>query len=104
MEKARVAAERFSHSSNPYFLDTLGWFYFREGKVLQAQPILERAMVTANPVPPQMQYHYGSLLFKSERLQEAKFALSKALVEGANYPGIDEAKKLLNIIDKQNGP
>jgi len=99
LEKARLAAERFIGSSDPYFLDTLGWVYLRQGKVAQAQPVLERAMTLLAAAPPQMQYHYGSLLLKTGRKQEAKEALSKATVEGAHYPGLDEAKTLLKGIE-----
>ncbi len=95
MEKAQLAAERFINSTNPYFLDTLGWVYFRQGKITQAQPILERAIKTATPVLPQMQYHYGSLLLEAGRIEEAKVALSKAVIANAKYPGHDEAEKLL---------
>lgn len=99
MEKARVAAERFSNTNNPYFLDTLGWVYLRQGKITQAQPIIERAMSLSNPVLPQMQYHYGSLLVKTERKEEAKVVLSKAIIDGASYSGLEDAKKLLKTIE-----
>jgi len=106
MEKARIAAERFSNSNNPYHLDTLGWVYFRMGLTAQAQNVLERAISLApTPLHPQISYHYGALLVKMDRKEEAKKyltnAVSKEIVSKyGNYPGIDEARALLSGLDK----
>jgi tetratricopeptide (TPR) repeat protein len=96
LEKARRAAERFSGSTNPFLLDTLGWVYFRQGNLHLAQTILERALgQNGDKLPPQIHYHYGAILMKSGQTDKAKAELAKAVVEGAKYPGIDDAKKLL---------
>lgn len=98
LEKARLTAERFSGSSNPYFLDTLAWVYFRQGKVDLAQTLMERAMGAANPIPPQMHYHYGALLLKSGKTDRAKEELLKALTGEEHYPGKEEAKSMFNAL------
>lgn len=96
LEKARNYAERFTGSNNPFLLDTLGWVYFRQGNLQQAQTIMDRVMKASDKLPPQVHYHYGSLLAKLGKTEEAKSELQKALVEGAVYSGSDEAKKILN--------
>jgi tetratricopeptide (TPR) repeat protein len=100
MDRARIAAERFTNSNNPYHLDTLGWVYLRMGHIAQAQSVLERA-ISLSPVPlhPQIGYHYGSLLAKIGRNEEAIEFLTQSLSEeSVSYPGIDEAKALLNAL------
>ena len=99
MEKARIAAERFVNSDNPYYLDTLGWVYFRLGLVAQAQNVLDKAVsLSSEPLHPQISYHYGALLAKIGRTEEAKKYLKDALFEGADYTGIEEARSLLNSL------
>lgn len=95
MEKARVAAERFISSSNPFLLDTLAWVYFKSGNVDQAQTIMQRIEAFGDKLPPQIQYHRGALLLKQGRKNEAKAALEKATQKVAPYPGLEEARKLL---------
>jgi tetratricopeptide (TPR) repeat protein len=96
LEKARNAAERFSGSTNPLLLDTLGWVYFRQGNLPQAQTILERAIGLGGALPPQLHYHYGAILLKSGKTDKAKAELELAVAKGAAYPGIEDAKKLLD--------
>ncbi len=96
LDKARVLAERFAKAQNPYFLDTLGWIYVRQGQLAQALPIYERVFTLMNNAAiPQMEYHYGSLLFKMGQPEGAKAHLVKAVGDVAPYVGIDEARALL---------
>lgn len=101
MEKARIAAERFVNSDSPAFLDTLGWVYFRQGRFAQAYNILSRAVsLSPAPLDPQISYHYGSVLLKMDgRKDEAKKYLKQALVEGADYHGIEDARELLYAVE-----
>lgn len=97
LDKARHAAERFVASPNPLLLDTLGWVYYRQGKLVEAQNILERALaVSGTAASPEMHYHYGATLLKAGKTTEARSALQKAVADGvAAYPGLEDAKKLL---------
>jgi len=98
LEKARVVAERFIRSTNPYYLDTLGWVYYRLGQNQQAQAILERVVAFDQKLPQQVFYHYGATLLKAGQTVQAKEQLKKA-TEGADpYIGLDEAKSLLQGI------
>lgn len=101
LEKARIAAERFISSTNPLLLDTLGWVYFKQGQTAQAQTIMERVMSFGDKLPAQIVYHYGAILLKQSRTDEAKALLEKATAAGVQpYPGIDEARKLLKEANK----
>jgi len=95
LEKARHVAERFTTTSNPLFLDTLAWVYFRQDKIEEARTTMERAIATGSKLPPQVHYHYGAILIKAGKVAEAKAELKSATAKDANYPGIDEARKLL---------
>jgi tetratricopeptide (TPR) repeat protein len=95
MEKARQTAERFAGSSNPLYLDTLGWVYFRQGNIQQAQTVMERVMAYKGSLPPEVHYHYGSLLLKLGKTAEAKSELTLATAEGARYSSLGEAKKMM---------
>jgi tetratricopeptide (TPR) repeat protein len=97
LEKARKIAERFGGSSNPMLLDTLGWVYFKQGNLSMAQTIMERAISQAQgrELPAQIHYHYGAVLMKAGALDKAKEQLKRAVANGASYPGVEDAKKLL---------
>ncbi len=96
MERARIMAERFAKSDNPFYLDTLGWVYLRQGNLLQATSVIERAIsLTGASPPPQMQYHYGVLLMETGRMQEARDMLAKAAASQESWPGIEDAKARL---------
>src|SRR6185312_4610956 len=43
LEQARQLAERFAGSNNPLELDTLGWVYYRQGKLDEAMATVVRA-------------------------------------------------------------
>ncbi len=98
MAKAKLAAERFITSDNPYYLDTLGWVYTRQGNYAQAKPILERALFLVDPVLPQMQYHYGYLLYKMGEQEKAIEVLEEAAKGNDKYPAYEGAKNLLSQI------
>lgn len=94
LDKARRVAERFLGSTNPIYLDTLGWVYYRQGASSQALATLERA-VTSDGAPAALHYHYGAALLKADRREEAKAQLRLAVRDGRAYTGADDAKRLL---------
>src|SRR6185436_9504326 len=63
---------------NGSFLDSLGWAYFKSGKLDLAEENLRRAadQLKANSV---IQEHYGELLFKLSRYNDAIAAWTRAL-------------------------
>ncbi len=94
LDRARLVAEQFINSDNPYFLDTLGWVYYRQGLFPQAQPVLARAISLLKEPNSQVDYHYGALLLEMGQPEEAKIYLQRA-VGGPDYTGIDDARALL---------
>lgn len=96
LEEARLIAERFINSDNPYYLDTLGWIYYRLEQIPQAQMTLSRAISLLPADNPQIDYHYGAALFKSGQTDLAKLHLQKAVSSEEKYVGIEDAKRMLN--------
>jgi tetratricopeptide (TPR) repeat protein len=94
VKRALALAQRFESSSNPYFIDTLGWVQFRLGDLPQARINLERA-VALLPNNPQLQYHLGMVLARLGEHDDAVKALEKAVIDGADYPGLDNARSAL---------
>jgi tetratricopeptide (TPR) repeat protein len=98
LDKARRVADRFQGSSNPLLLDTLGWVYFRQGNVQQALVLFERAVASTADVPAQVHYHYGLALLKTNQKELARAQLQQATRGNRVFPGVDDAKKLLQTL------
>ncbi len=95
LEQARLIAERFINSENPYYLDTLGWVYYRQNQYAQAENILSRAVTALDTPNPQIYYHYGATLLAVGKKAEAKPYLEQALADDADYVGRKDAQQLL---------
>ena len=96
LKLALTLASAFAASENPYFLDTLGWVYFRAGNFQQALSYLEQSVAKV-PNAPQMQFHLGMTYRALGQTGKAREALEQALVEGAEYPGIQTARCTLEL-------
>jgi tetratricopeptide (TPR) repeat protein len=74
---------------NPSYLDSLGWAYFQQGKLQQAdEPLTQAAQkLKTNSV---VQEHLGDLRFKQQRYSDAADAWEKALA--GDGQSIDRAK------------
>ncbi len=68
---------------NGSYLDSLGWAYFKDGQLDLAEQSLKRAttQLAANGV---IQDHYGDVLFKMGRFQDAIDAWTRALAADAD--------------------
>src|SRR4029079_14142704 len=80
---------------NGSYLDSIGWAYYKDGKLDLAVEHLKRAadQLTTNSV---VQDHYGDVLFRLGRYNEAIAAWSKALSgdrEDVDHGGIDRKIK-----------
>jgi len=98
-DKARLAhalelAKGFDTSKNPYYLDTLGWVHFRLGNLQQAIGYLEQAVAKV-PESPQLNYHLGMAYRDAGQIAKARAALDRAVVDGAEYPGVQTARAAL---------
>ena len=79
---------------NPSYLDSLGWAYFKSNKLDLAESNLRRAadQVRTNSV---IQEHFGQVLFKLERYDEAIAAWTRALAgDGDSIDKTDVDRKI----------
>jgi tetratricopeptide (TPR) repeat protein len=63
---------------NPSYIDSLGWALFKQGRFDEAEPHLQKA-ATALPEQSVIQDHYGDVLLRRGKLQEAIAAWERAL-------------------------
>ena len=87
---------------NGSFLDSLGWAYFKAGKLDLAEENLRRAaeQLRANSV---VQEHYGQLLFRLGRFDEAISAWNRALAgDGSSIDRADIDRKIRDARQKLN--
>jgi tetratricopeptide (TPR) repeat protein len=105
-ERLRYAlelAEPLRSSTDPVYLDTVGWVHYRLGDMREAVEYLERAVETAAGLEqmrndmPQLRYHLGMAYLGMERSEEAKRELQAAVEDGAEqgFDGIEEARETL---------
>lgn len=74
--------------ANPSYLDSLGWAYFKQGKLSDALPPLEQAAKTASTSSMVLD-HYGDALFAAKKYRDAAEAFTRAL--SGDRDGIDAA-------------
>jgi tetratricopeptide (TPR) repeat protein len=87
---------------NPSYLDSLGWAYFKSDKLDLAESNLKRAadQLKTNSV---IQEHYGQVLFKLGRYDEAIAAWTRALAgDGDSIDKADVDKKIKAAKQKLN--
>ena len=92
LERALTLADRFRASENAYFLDTLGWLQYRKGDYPVAVAFLQRARAQSAS-GPQFNYHLGMALYRDGQKEKALAELAQAFPEGADYPGLAEARE-----------
>jgi tetratricopeptide (TPR) repeat protein len=78
---------------NPMIIDSMGWVLYRQGHPDQALPYLTRAYAV---LPDQeVAAHYGEVLWKLGRQQEARELWAKAAALPGEHPELDETMKRL---------
>jgi tetratricopeptide (TPR) repeat protein len=80
---------------NPSFLDSLGWAYFRQGKLDLADPPLTEAAAKM-PNNSVIQDHLGDLRFKQERFADAVAAWERSLAGDGDSIDRDHIQKKLH--------
>jgi tetratricopeptide (TPR) repeat protein len=104
LDRAAAMALRFRASTNPLFLDTLGWLTYRKGDYAVAASYLERAVGLAGD-RPDLRYHLGMAYAKAGQSERAALELRKATAAGVPpYPGIEEARATLAGIEAAQQP
>jgi tetratricopeptide (TPR) repeat protein len=97
LKRARELAARFESSSQPVFMDTLGWVYYKSGELDKAVTLLKKVVEKA-PSVAIFQYHLGMAYHKAGDDKSAKTHLSKAMEANSDFPGKDEARATLKQI------
>jgi putative PEP-CTERM system TPR-repeat lipoprotein len=83
-----------SGEQNYALLDTIGWILARQGENKQALSYLRKSCIR-NSTDPEIRYHLGATLLALGRSVEAKQELRTALESNQQFPGREEAERLL---------
>ncbi len=94
-ERALTIARRFENTSNPAYLDTLGWAWVKNGQPRRGLPYLQRALESQSEVSSIGQFHLGMAYHEAGDKQRAKIHLQNALTGGNTFAGIETAKSLI---------
>ena len=94
-----LAEEASRMSSEPEFLDTLGFVHLQRGESLEAVEVLERA-VAVSGASPSIHYRLGTALSQSGNTERARKMLNQAL-EAGTFPEAEDARRQLAQLDKQ---
>jgi tetratricopeptide (TPR) repeat protein len=78
--------------------DTFGWVLYKRGDYQQALPILQESAQKGadNPV---IQFHLGMTAYMMGQTDLARFALKKAASAAKDFPGKDESKRRLTLLE-----
>jgi Tfp pilus assembly protein PilF len=80
--------------SNGAYVDSLGWLYFRKGKIEEAVKELEKASSLLED--PVIYDHLGDVYFKAKDTQKAKVSWEKSLKLDPDQAGVKEKLKKLD--------
>ncbi|MCA9687202.1 MAG: tetratricopeptide repeat protein, partial [Myxococcales bacterium] len=94
LERARELVRPLRNSSQPAFLDTVGWVEYKLGDFAEAQLFLEKA-VEAAPDAGLLHYHLGMAAHAAGNEVGAREHLRRALDLGREFKGSEEAERVL---------
>jgi len=103
LDQALSVAQRFDNSSNPYYVDTLGWVQYKRGDLTRALSTLGQAVNLA-PSLPVLRYHLAMVELKSGQTVAARDNLKKALSGGKPFEGMSEARSALMRLQSSGAP
>jgi tetratricopeptide (TPR) repeat protein len=78
--------------------DTLGWVLYKRGDYQQALTILQESAEKAGD-RPEIQFHLGMTAYMMGQTDLAKVALKKAASATKDFPGKDESKRRLALLE-----
>jgi tetratricopeptide (TPR) repeat protein len=85
---------------NGSIADTLGWVLYKRGDYQQALTLLQES-ASKLPDNPELQFHIGMTAYMMGQTDVARVALRKAASADKDFPGKDESKSRLALL--QNG-
>jgi tetratricopeptide (TPR) repeat protein len=97
LQHARTAMRSLPDSAP--IRDTLGWIYYRKGLAALAIPVFQKS-VDQDPTNPTYSFHFGLAHAKAGDSVQARQALQQALALDRNFKGADQAKQLLNSLER----
>ena len=86
---------------NPYFLDTLGWVYFKQGRFQEALVQLERAFLL-KPSESSIAEHLSQLYQKINQIKKSLAFLKKAFKLETDVKRKKELKKRFQLLQASN--
>lgn len=99
LAKAKDLVQRLENSTNPAYLDTLGWVRYKSGEFDTAVAALEQALQGA-PDSKLLRYHLGMAQYAKGETQAARRNLRQALEGDPKFYGLAEAKATLDKLAK----
>ncbi|KAF5407503.1 MAG: Beta-barrel assembly-enhancing protease [Candidatus Udaeobacter sp.] len=78
--------------------DTFGWVLYKRGDYQQALPVLQESAQKAGD-NPEIQFHLGMTAYMMGQTDLAKAALKKAASATKDFPGKDETKRRLALLE-----
>ena len=83
--------------------DTFGWVLYKRGDYQQALAVLQQSAEKAGD-NPEIQFHLGMTAYMMGQTDLAKLALQKAASAGQDFPGKEESKQRLALLESGTGP
>ena len=87
---------------DPAVADTFGWVLFKRGEYQQALAILQESAAKL-PDSPEVQFHLGMTAYMTGQTDLARVALQKAARATKDFPGKDESKRRLALLESGTG-
>ena len=82
--------------------DTLGWILYKRGDYKQALALLQESAQNL-PNNPEIQFHLGMANYMMGRTEEAQTAFRQAVATAGDFPGREEAKRQLSLLEQGGG-
>jgi tetratricopeptide (TPR) repeat protein len=89
-------------ANDPSIGDTLGWVLYKRGEFQQALTTLQESAEKAAD-NPEIQFHLGMTAYMIGQTDIARAALQKAASAGKDFPGKDESKRHLALLESGTG-
>ncbi len=94
LERSLSLTRRFQNTTQPAYLDTLGWAMIKSGQASRGLPYVVKALEAQADVAA-YHFHAGIAYQAMGNKEKAKLHLLKALAAGGGFAGQDQAKALV---------
>jgi len=99
LDKAHELAQRARdlRPNDPSVADTLGWILFKRGEYGKALQLIKESAEKLDS-EPEIQYHLGAAHYRLGEEDMARLALQRAVESKREFPGKDEAARMLSVL------